>query len=249
MCAIFMFYDGQSTRRSIGDRKGEADSLSSIGEVSDRMGDIMAAREYLEQALQLSHEISDLRGEGCGLTSLGLLSHHLGDDEAALEYSQQSLEITRELGDRIGQGRALTIQGHALLGLGHLSDATNAYRQALTLRHELGQPHMAMEPLAGMARVSITQNDLAQAQTHVEEIIDFLKDNTLDGPEEPFRVYLTCYRVLHANQDLRAREILNTVHELLQEQAVRISGEELRRSFLENVVAHREILSEWMKNQ
>jgi tetratricopeptide (TPR) repeat protein len=232
------------TRRSIGDRKGEADSLSSVGELSDRVGDYITAREYLEQALQLSHEIGDLRGEGCELTSLGLLSHHLGDDEAALEYSQQGLEITRELRDRIGQGRALTIQGHALLGLDHVEEAANAYREALTLRHELGQLHLAMEPLAGIARVCKTQNDSTKAQTHVEEIMDFLIDNTLDGPEEPFRIYLTCYRVLHANGDPRAQEILNTAHNLLQEQSVRISDEKLRRSFLENVRAHREILSE-----
>ncbi len=70
-----------------------------------------------------------------------------------------------------------------------------------------------------------------------------LESGTLDGTLEPFRVYLTCCRVLKANQAPRADEILDTARRLLQEQAAKISDEELRRLFLENVAAHREILT------
>jgi hypothetical protein len=56
------------------------------------------------------------------------------------------------------------------------------------------------------------------------------------------RIYLTCYRVLQANADPRAEEILCTAHNLLQERAAKIDDEELRRSYLENVAAHREIV-------
>jgi hypothetical protein len=135
------------------------------------------------------------------------------------------------------------------VGLDRLAEAADAYRQAMILRREFGQSHMAMEPLAGLARVSLAQNDLAQAQTHVEEILGFLEDNTLDGTEEPFRVYLTCYRVLHANQDARAQVLLTSAHSLLQEQAAKIEDEALRRSFLENVAAHREIVREFARTK
>jgi tetratricopeptide (TPR) repeat protein len=173
----------------------------------------------------------------------------MGEDRVALEHSQLALDITQKLGYRKFRAYALTYLGHALVNLDRLPEAAEAYREALLLRREFGQPHMSMEPLAGLARISLAENDLARAQTHVEEILGFLQDNTLDGTEEPFRVYLTCYRVLHANQDPRAQEILNTAHGLLQEQAVRISDEELRRSFLENVAAHREIVREFARSQ
>jgi len=45
-----------------------------------------------------------------------------------------------------------------------------------------------------------------------------------------------------ANHDPRAEEILTTAYHLLQERAAAISEEELRRSFLENVATHREIV-------
>jgi hypothetical protein len=62
---------------------------------------------------------------------------------------------------------------------------------------------------------------------------------------EPLRVYLTCYRVLQANDDPRADTILEEGYRFLQERATKISDEEERRSFLENVAANREIASEY----
>ena len=52
-------------------------------------------------------------------------------------------------------------------------------------------------------------------------------------------------RVLQASGDPRAGEVLANAHTMLQERAARIDDEELRRSYLENVPYHREIMEEW----
>lgn len=255
--------------RETGDRSLEGYVLSNLGLVFTEQGDHAKAREHYEQALRIVGEIGYRRGEGELLSNMGLISHQLGDDKAALEYSQQALRIARELGDRHGQGHALTCQGHALSGLGYrsplypeplaglvaseaagrLAEATDAYRQALDLRRELGQHNLATEPLAGLARVSLAQGNLVQAQAHVEGILSYLESNTLDGTDEPFRVYLTCYQVLKANQDPRAQNILDSVYALLQEQADQFPDEEARRFYLENVPAHREIVAAYQAMQ
>ena len=103
-----------------------------------------------------------------------------------------------------------------------------------------------LESLAGLARVSLAQRQLAQAQAQVEQILAHLQTGDLRGAEEPFRVYLTCYRVLCATGDSRAQEILDTAHRLLQEWAARISDVAMSRSFLENVAAHREIVDAFL---
>ena len=126
-----------------------------------------------------------------------------------------------------------------------MAEAAQSYRQAVEIRGELGERNLAIESLAGLARASLGQKDLSLALTHVEEILDHLEDKTLDGTDEPFRIYLTCYRVLRANQDPRAQDVLAEAHRLLQERAARISDEETRRLFLENVTAHREIVEAW----
>jgi tetratricopeptide (TPR) repeat protein len=237
--------------REIGDRWGEGTAVTNLGELSWRIGDFDGARIYLEQALSLEAEIGDREGECGTLGNLGHLCHNQGDDEAAREYCQQSVLIAREIGVRRWEGHALTTLGHALVGLGRLAEAAVAYRQALTLRRELGQPHLAMESLAGLASVYRAQEDLDQAHSTIEEILNYLDTDSLDGTDEPFQVYLTCYLVLRDNQDSRAPGILQTAHHLLQEQAAKISDAEMRISFLENVAENREIVNEYtsLKNR
>jgi tetratricopeptide (TPR) repeat protein len=235
--------------REIGDRGGKGRSLGNLGFVSDLLGDYAGARACYEQALRIFREIGTGSEEGNALANLSLLSHHLGDDGAAREYAQQALLIAQELGNRRIQGYALTSLGHALAGLGHLAEAAGTYGQALALRWELGEHSLAMECLAGLARVFLAQGDLFQAQAQVERIRSYMETQTLDGTDEPFRVCLTCYRVLRANGDIRARDILNNAHRLLQERAAKISDEKLRRSFLENVTAHREIVREFVREK
>ncbi len=169
-----------------------------------------------------------------------------GDDESARESSEQALAIAQEIGHRRLQGYAMNNLGHALAGLRQLEEAGDAYRQAVDLRRELGEHYLAIDSLAGLARVSLAQNNLPRALTQVEEILSQLESNPkLDGAEESFRVFLSCYHVLHTNADPRARDILATAHRLLQERAAKIPDKEKRRSFLENVQAHRDIVRAW----
>ncbi|RMF30837.1 MAG: tetratricopeptide repeat protein [Chloroflexi bacterium] len=233
--------------RELCDRWGESSLLSNLGIACIHLGNYAKAGRHFEEALSICHETGFRGLEGLVLVNLGLLLHHLGDDDAACKRCRQAVRITEELGERHIQAYALTFLGHALVGLGRLAEAREMYQQALALRRELDQPNLATEPLAGLARVSLAQGDLPQARDRVEEIMDYLTDHTLDGTEEPFLVYLTCYRVLSADRDPRAQEVLDTACCLLREQADKIRSRELQHSFLENVAAHREILGEWTR--
>jgi tetratricopeptide (TPR) repeat protein len=231
--------------REFGDSDGEATATINLGYVVNQMGDYENAREYFQQSLRAFTENGDRRGVSLARSCLGLLAHHQGDDATACQYCRQAAQIAQEVGVRDVQAYALTRLGHALTGLASWADAADAYQQALDIRRALGQQTLAMESIAGLARVALAQNNLSGAQTHVEEILTHLKTHNLDGTDEPFRIYLTCYRVLRANRDARAKTILNTAHRLLQERAARIGDEAARRSFLENVPHHREIVREF----
>jgi len=195
--------------------------------------------------LRICREIGERYGACIALLNSGLVSHNQGDNETAHEYSQQALELAQSIGSRTHQGYTWTVLGHVLAGLGRLAEAMDAYHRALALRRELNEHHLVIESLAGLSLVSLAQNDLDQAQAQVEEILSYLEDNTLDGTEEPFRVYLTCYRVLHAGQDARAGDVLGRAYRLLQERSAKIGDEEMRRAFLENVPYHRDIVAAW----
>jgi DNA-binding SARP family transcriptional activator/DNA-binding transcriptional ArsR family regulator len=225
-------------------------SVRSLGTLLHQLGDYASAKEYYEQAIDIFNELGIRWYQGQALAFLGLLYHHLGDDQAAQEYSLQGLNIAREIDDRLAQGWLLDTLGHALAGMGENDEAARIYTQALALRRELGdEPHLTSESLAGLARLALSQSRRAEAKRLVEEILDIQKVEGLKGINEPFRVRLTCFQVLEACQDTRADEILSSAYEELMAQSANIGDQVLERSFLENVSAHRAIISAYRDRQ
>jgi len=233
-------------QREIGDRHGEGMSMGGLATTYQAMGQYTKAVELRSQTHSLVERIGHRHSLGIGLSHQARILHHLGDDQAARELCQRALSVGREADDRLVQELALTSLGDVLVAMGDLSGGGNAYQDALSLHEQLRRPDReANEPLAGLARIALEQGDVDQAQRHVEEILRLLKATSgTDAFEvEPFAVYLTCYRILQASGDPRAGDILAEAHALLQERAAKISDEEERRVYLEDVVAHREIVT------
>jgi predicted ATPase/class 3 adenylate cyclase len=231
--------------REIGDRREEARSYTYLGEICRILGDYAGAREHYTRALEITRVGGERGSEGLALGNLSLIAHNQGDDAAARQYGEQALQIVREAGDRRTQGYVLTALGHALAGQGKWAEADAAYNEALALRRELGESSLVMETLAGQIRLYLTQGDAGSAYTPAREIASYLDEGgTLDGADESFRIYQSCYRALHANADPRARTVLVTAQRLLRERAAQLSDDASRRSFLEQVSYHREILDE-----
>ncbi|MDJ0754455.1 MAG: tetratricopeptide repeat protein [Ardenticatenaceae bacterium] len=240
--------------REIGDRQSESWAISYLGELSTACGDYDRAKAYQEQTLKICREIGDRAGEGWGLANLALLSHQLGDGGAALELSRQAVQIGQELHHQQLQAAAFTHLGHAQFALRNNREAAAAYQEAITLHRQLGQPHLAMEGVAGLARVVLAEGRLAKAVARVEEILSFLKIeekdpspysiNRLNGTNEPFQIFLTCYRVLAAaGYNQRAQKIIGTANNLLQDRSTNFTDAKEQRLFLENVTVHREIMA------
>jgi class 3 adenylate cyclase/tetratricopeptide (TPR) repeat protein len=236
----------------IGDRWNEARAHLTPGAVCHDLGEYDRARGHYEQYLRSCRELDHRHELPMALWHLSLVCHQVGDDEAAREQAQQALQMARDQGARRNQGHSSICLGHALMGLGSLDKAADAYRQALALLRELGLSSHVMEALAGLARVALARGSLAQARAYAEEIASYLERHKIDRwayRGEPLRVYLTCYQVLHANDDPRADGILDDAYHVLQERAAKISDEGERRSFLENVAVHREIVEEYDRSR
>ncbi|NDJ84508.1 MAG: tetratricopeptide repeat protein [Chloroflexi bacterium] len=231
--------------REIGNRQSESRVMANLGLVFNEQGDYDTARGYFEQALQLSQQIGDRNHECWVLRNLGLLFQSLEEYDVAYQYSQQALQIAREIGARAYEGDVLTVLGYALEGLQRYDEALSVYQEAFELHTELGAANLTMEPMAARARVFLAQNNLVQAAQVVDELLGRLETESLDGTEEPIRIYLSCYQVLTANNDERAARVLATGYELLQDRAGKIGDEALRQAFLERVPAHRRLVQIW----
>ena len=178
----------------------------------------------------------------------GRLFHETGDDTQARACCERVLSVVGE-GDQLRQAQRSLWLGHALTGLGHLAEAHEVYRASAAQLGELGHYHSSIAAVSGLAGVALASGRPAEALAHVEEVLSYLDAHpALDASGELFSLYLTCYRVLRANEDPRAGELLSRAYGVLREWADRIEDPTLRRSFLENVAVNREIVREFTRN-
>jgi tetratricopeptide (TPR) repeat protein len=210
------------------------------------------------------------------LYSLEWLAHLRADHPALLDYSQERLQLIRkELHNPFYDPLMAPPRdfiGDALAGMGQSIEAENAYELALFQspypdwdENPLDISGNAVNTFTGLARLALGCGDLEKAHTHVEEILTLDRrelpgaaasrekgipvDSIINLTFEWARIYMTCYRVLQANQDPRAGEILKRAYDQVQTRANKISDEAIRRSFLENNLWQREVVEAWEENQ
>jgi adenylate cyclase len=233
----------------------EAADLAGLGSLALRLGAYDQAQDYLEQCLRLNREIGERRQESVTLALLGLLRHELGQDGAAQECGLEALQIANELGNPHHRAEALHVLGLALAELGSLAQAREAFAAALAVWKEWGRRARSLSALAGLAQVSLAEGDLSQARAYVDEIRPSLEQAGRQGDAaaalsdfgESFFTYWVCYGVLRAAGDPSAEKILGAAYHRLEALASRIEASELRRSFLEEVAIHRELVDEYAR--
>jgi predicted ATPase/class 3 adenylate cyclase len=246
--ALDYFEQALRIAREIGSRKGEALQLGNLGWLSGLLGDYRKAQEYAERNLRIAGEIGDRYNETLSLINLSSSAGAMGQHSAAVAFAERGLALARQSGDRNLQAWALTYMGHGLFDSGALEPAKQAYGQALSLRREMDQGNLATEPSAGLARIHLTEGDLHSAQVQADAILAQLEqDGTLEGTDQPLRVYLGCHLVLSALNDPRARGILNTAHDMLKTRANGIPDPLARRQFLQTIPYNSEIGSLWQQ--
>jgi tetratricopeptide (TPR) repeat protein len=166
-----------------------------------------------------------------------------------LRSAEQACALAVKIGDRSAEAWAQTNLGHSYFASGEFPEAAKAYQNALEIRNKLDQPLLATEPAAGFARALLEQGDLETAYQHVQTILPILNEKKdLAGTDDPIRVYLTCYLVLNSKKESDAIRILEAAHDLIQSRAAKIPYEDTRKSFLENIPHHHEIMVAWQKH-
>lgn len=214
-----------------------------LGVLLSQQGDYEQSRMYYERSLAIDRAVGDMAGIAWTQNNLGLLYHHLGEFERALTLHEEALQVARELGARTIEGLALSRIGQDLHSLGRLEEAATALQAALEIQHTLRQTVWAIEATAELAVTYVDMAQSEQALAMVDALLPGLAaHHNLHGAREQFRVYWNCHRVLAANHDPRAADLLASARTGLRGQADKIQDDALRRSFLENVPAHRCIL-------
>lgn len=227
-----------------GDRRNEGIARENLGDNVRMQGDTASARIYYEQTLRLCRDIGDRQGESFMLSNLGLLAHQRDNNHAARLLCEQALQIARTIGDTRACGNAMTYLGHALAALDKPEEAIDHYEHVVMQYASLHQSHLALDALAGLARVAMQQDNLVHALEYVSMILTHMQTESLDGTSEPFRIALSCYQVLHACDDSRAHNVFANAYNDLYAQAERIENDERKQLFLYCIPAHHQLIQE-----
>ncbi|HQR12477.1 MAG TPA: adenylate/guanylate cyclase domain-containing protein [Casimicrobiaceae bacterium] len=234
--------------RELGDAHGETVALSNVGADWLWFGELAHARPYLEDALKLSRAIGARALECAPLGNLSQLSLYQGDAAQAVVLARAAQQVAAATKAADYEMHAWLRVGDAELAMDHHEAAAEAFERADSVARATGIDghHDAM---AGLARVAMARGDLPAARRLVDSLLAAsASPRGLDGAYVR-QVLFTCQRVLAQSRDSRAPELLDSVHAELQARAATITDPNLRRSFLDNVPLHRDIVSAWMTHQ
>jgi tetratricopeptide (TPR) repeat protein len=138
----------------IGNRRGEAFTLSSMGRTCNALGRFRDALEYLERALRAAHD-ADWHSEGMTLHLLGVSLMGLGQLQQATARLNEALTHQRDIGDRYGEAETLRDLAKAQLRLQDIAGARDSLHLAISIFRNLEDPQLT----ATEAELSELQNE------------------------------------------------------------------------------------------
>ncbi|MBN1179729.1 MAG: tetratricopeptide repeat protein, partial [Anaerolineae bacterium] len=228
------------------DRAVQASIHNNLGNVWHYLADYSAALTGYSQALSLLRAMGDRRGEARTLYNLACVYHDSGDREAARSTLEQVCDLTHAIGDRRIEGYGWVYLGLVLEYLGQFEAAQDAYRKGLALRREVGLHALAIDALAGLARVASAQGDHAEAVSHADEVLAWLEERGPDGVGDPCLAYQGAYRaLLTAGQVERGEAALRAAYGLLMTYAGTISDPARRHAYLHDIEPGRTIWDDY----
>jgi tetratricopeptide (TPR) repeat protein len=169
--------------------------------------------------------------------------------EAAKAYAQTALDLARYLNAPRDEINALSSLGSAYLALGEAGEALRIHQSEETLAAQMGLHDYAAGATARQALALLTLGELPKALERVDAVLSVLDQLGSSSIYAPADIYLACSRVLLAVGDPRVDIILNKAHGWLQEHLQRLGADEHRRSFIENIPAHAELMRAWQGRQ
>lgn len=222
----------------------EALILSALVRFYCQVGDQEAAAQRLDQLTQLLARVK--LAKECqlyGHLAAAFNALNGGAMQEAQYYAELANQVNEQGGDILFRlVDSAMILGHARAAVEQWQDATVAFQQALNAFQQLDKQSLAVEAQAGLAQIALAQGDLQDAQAQVEAILPVLAEHPRPGYNNPFFIYLICYRVLAANADPRAATLLQQGYNLLQQDAARLEDEK-RQRFLSGVPIHRDLVA------
>jgi len=154
----------------LGNRRGEAVTLSNIGNIHFKLGRLQLAFDHYLRGLHMEGP------EGISLGNIGMLCMRMGRYAEAVEYQTQALALHREAGDSRHEANTLDNLGEVYQRLDRLTEAMDHYERARTLFAEVGDRSGEGRALNHVGMIHCRQGRYEQALDCQERALAMLSD-------------------------------------------------------------------------
>lgn len=149
-----------------------------------RLGNLEAAREAGESAVEVSKELNEPGQLAQSLSVLGLVLMVLGQNQQAADHFEQALAIASDPMDVVGVTNNL---GVIAVALGDYERAALRFEEALALarQHNIAEAEPVFRSNLGGAHVGLGYYELAESE--LRHVIDFVGDSGFSDLSETYR--------------------------------------------------------------
>lgn len=150
--------------RALEDEYLQIDALNNLGMAAAFRGDTDAARDALNECVEIAARMQETRGMGAAWLNLGMIDGNNGDYDAARREFERALPLFEAVGDRRGVSVILGNLGEIALHENRLDDAESLYRQCLQSYQELALPEKAANMTRNLGTVALKRGEWSEAQ-------------------------------------------------------------------------------------
>lgn len=147
------------------------DLLRTLGEAYLASGDDTKALDCFERALALGVELGDDHWQAYALQNIAAVHLFRGDPLKAVTLLDRSLDVQSRIRDPRAEALTRTSMGEAWRLQSEYARALEAFRAAVELSRKAQYRLGEAEGFDGLARVSMSVNDLDSARSHIEQAL------------------------------------------------------------------------------
>jgi non-specific serine/threonine protein kinase len=150
-------------RRALGDLRGVALTLHTLGITASDAGDYERAAELHEEAMAGFRQVGDEHGVAIALNGVAVAERYMGRLDSAYERTVECLRMCRSFGAERGVGIVLYNLGTIALARGDLAEAERRLGEGLAIGRRLGERALEANALDSLATTARSRGALARA--------------------------------------------------------------------------------------
>jgi len=149
-----------------------------------RVGDVEAAREDAERAVELAEQLGDPRVIGASYMQASLIAEREGRFVLARNYAERAKAKYEEVEDEVQLGKVLNNLGLCQALLGKNDDALGSLTRAYRIFLDLGDNYESGHVVSSIASLHLEAGDPAQAEEQARLAIELIGDGEDDTEQD-----------------------------------------------------------------